>query len=169
MANLKEIEPSALERNVFDLIGSDWMLVTAGDESKLNTMTASWGALGVMWGKPAATIYLRPQRYTKEFVDSHDHFTLGVFDESWRKQLGYLGTVSGRDEDKIAHAGLTPVFDEAAPYFQEASLVLVCRKAYAQELQDECFIDRSHLETWYPEHDLHTLYIGIIEKALVRE
>ena len=166
---MKELDPSALNRNVFELIGTDWMLVTAGDEDKLNTMTASWGALGVMWGKPAATIYLRPQRYTKEFVDAHSHFTLCFFDGQWRSQLGYLGKVSGRDEDKVAHAGLTPTFGEAAPYFQEASLVLVCRKAYAQELEEGCFVDRSQLDTWYPERDLHTLYIGIVEKVLAKE
>lgn len=110
---MREIEPSALDKNVFQLVGEDWMLVTAGGPDKLNTMTASWGGLGVIWGEPAATVYLRPQRYTKEFVDAHDTFTLSFFDEGWRKQLAYLGSVSGRDEDKVAKAGLTPAFDQA--------------------------------------------------------
>ena len=133
---MREIEPSALDKNVFQLVGEDWMLVTAGGPDKLNTMTASWGGLGVIWGEPAATVYLRPQRYTKEFVDAHDTFTLSFFDEGWRKQLAYLGTVSGRDEDKVAKAGLTPAFDQAGPYFEEASLVFVCRKAYVQAFEE---------------------------------
>ena len=166
---MREIEPSALDKNVFQLVGEDWMLVTAGGPDKLNTMTASWGGLGVIWGEPAATVYLRPQRYTKEFVDAHDTFTLSFFDEGWRKQLAYLGSVSGRDEDKVAKTGLTPAFDQAGPYFEEASLVFVCRKAYVQAFEEPCFVDRSQLDRWYPERDLHTMYVGLVEKMLVKE
>ena len=166
---MREIEPSALDKNVFQLVGEDWMLVTAGGPDKLNTMTASWGGLGVIWGEPAATVYLRPQRYTKEFVDAHDTFTLSFFDEGWRQQLAYLGSVSGRDEDKVAKAGLTPAFDQAGPYFEEASLVFVCRKAYVQAFEEPCFVDRSQLDRWYPERDLHTMYVGLVEKMLVKE
>ncbi len=166
---MREINANELDRNVFRLIGDEWMLVTAGDESAANTMTASWGGLGVIWGKPAATIYLRPQRYTKEFVDAHDTFSLSFFDEGFRKQLAYLGSVSGRDEDKIAKAGLSTAYADGTPYFEEASLVLVCRKAYVQPFEERCFVDEGAIGQWYPENDLHTLYIGYIEKILATE
>ena len=166
---MREIDASDLDCNVFDLIGSKWMLVTAGDEQGSNTMTASWGGLGVIWGKPSATVYLRPQRYTKEFVDAQDSFSLSFFQEGFRKELAYLGGVSGRDEDKIAKAGLTTAFADGTPYFEEASLVLVCRKAYAQAFEESCFMDGDALAQWYPEKDLHTLYIGSNEKVLVKD
>ena len=163
---MREIEPSALDKNVFKLVGEDWMLVTAGGPDKLNTMTASWGGLGVIWGEPAATVYIRPQRYTKEFVDAHDTFTLSFFDGGWRKQLSYLGTVSGRDEDKVAKAGLTVVHDGETPYFEEARLTLIGRKLYAQDMKEACFMDSVQPERWYPEKDFHTLYVIELEKIL---
>ena len=166
---MREIEPSALDKNVFQLVGEDWMLVTAGGPDKLNTVTASWGGLGVIWGEPAATVYLRPQRYTKEFVDAHDTFTLSFFDEGWRKQLAYLGSVSGRDEDKVAKAGLTVVHDGETPYFEEARLTLIGRKLYAQDMKEACFMDSVQPERWYPEKDFHTLYVIELEKILSAE
>lgn len=166
---MREISAKEFDGNAFDLIGTTWMLVTAGDERGVNTMTASWGGLGVIWGDPAATIYVRPQRYTKEFIDAQDTFSLSFLDERWRKQLSYLGTVSGRDEDKISQAGLSTAFSGETPYFEEASLVLICRKAYAQDLSESCFADSAAFEKWYPERDLHTMYIGFVEKILVRE
>ena len=99
-------------------------------------MTASWGGLGVVWGRPAATIYLRPQRYTKEFVDVQSTFSLSFFGEGYRDALKYFGSVSGRDEEKIAKSGLSTAFADGTPYFTEASLVFVCRKAYAQPLEE---------------------------------
>lgn len=106
---LKEVDVKSLDINPFTAIGDDWMLVTAGDAASHNTMTASWGGLGVLWGAPVATCYIRQSRYTKEFVDGSDLFTLSFLDPAvWRRQLSYLGRVSGRDEDKIKAAGLTP-------------------------------------------------------------
>lgn len=174
---MKEISLQELKLNPMTMIGHEWMLITAGNQEKgYNTMTAAWGHLGSIWGfpgrkghLPTAVIYVRPQRYTKEFVDREDRFTLTFFDESWKKQLGYLGTVSGRDEDKIAKAGLTPVFGDGTTWFEEAKLVLVCRKLYQQELCSEGFVDKDVLENNYPKRDLHTMYIGEIEKVLVNE
>ena len=103
-----EIKAEELKDNPFDLIGKQWMLITAGNEEKCNTMTASWGGVGIMWGKPTATAYIRDSRYTKEFVDREDYFTLAFFGEEHREALNLCGRVSGRDEDKIKEAGLTP-------------------------------------------------------------
>lgn len=166
---MKRIKPEELNKNTFTMIGKEWLLVTAEKEGRVNTMTASWGGLGVMWGKNVAFIVLRPQRYTKEFVDAGETFSLSVLDDSYRKTLGYLGTVSGREEDKIEKSGLTVEQDGGTPYFQEANTVLVCRKLYAQPYEPACFINKSCEEKWYPEKDYHTLYIAEIEEVLVRE
>lgn len=169
MMSFKEIKPEELQKNPFTMIGKEWLLVTAEHEGKANTMTASWGGVGVMWGKNVAFAVIRPQRYTKEFIDASDSFSLSVLDESFRKTYSYLGTVSGRDEDKIAKSGLTIVHEGETPYFAEANTVLVCRKLYAQEYQPECFLNGELDAKWYPGKDYHTMYIAEIEKVLVRE
>jgi flavin reductase (DIM6/NTAB) family NADH-FMN oxidoreductase RutF len=169
MNKFVEIKPEELDKSPFKLLGTDWMLITAEKDNKVNTMTASWGGLGIMWGKNVASVVLRPQRYTKQFVDNSDTFSLTFFDKSYKKQLGYLGTVSGRDEDKISKANLTIQHNEETPYFEEAELVIICRKLYAQDIKPESFISKEIEEKWYPEKDYHTLYIAEVEKILVKK
>ncbi|MEA5050830.1 MAG: flavin reductase family protein [Oscillospiraceae bacterium] len=148
-------------RPFFD-IDKGWMLVTAGDRGRFNTMTASWGALGTLWNRPAATIYVRPVRYTYEFLENNEIFTLSLFEAgACRPALSHLGTASGRDGDKLAGTGLTPVFTDGAtpPFFAEARAALVCRKIYWSD------IDPAHfLADWigrnYPEKDYHRMYVG---------
>jgi flavin reductase (DIM6/NTAB) family NADH-FMN oxidoreductase RutF len=168
---MEEINYKKLNFNPFNLIGGEWMLVSAGDENSCNTMTASWGHLGCLWGRndPTAVIYLRPSRYTKEFVDREGYFTLCVMDKSFKKQMAYLGSVSGRDEDKIGKAGLTPVYADNTVWFQEAKLVLVCKKLYHSELQESGFLYQETIDQNYPLRDFHTMYVGKIEKVLVRD
>lgn len=163
----QQIDVKQWNQNVFSAIGDQWMLITAGTKDRCNTMTASWGGLGVLWGKPVATAYIRPQRYTKEFVDAQDCFTLSFFGEEHRKALALCGAKSGREIDKAAQCGFT-VAESAcgAPYFEEAQLVLVCRKLYVDTIKPECFLDRECDTRWYPEHDYHTVYIGAITEAL---
>ena len=166
---MNEINYKDLKINPFSLIGDEWMLVTAGNpDTGCNTMTASWGHLGCIWGHnaPTAVIYLRPSRYTKEFVDREDYFTLCFMDPSFKKQMGYLGTVSGRNENKITKAGLTPVYSDGYVYFAEARLVLICKKVYCSELKEDGFVDRQIIEDHYPLRDYHTMYIGEIVKVL---
>ena len=163
---LKAMDPKKLQENVFSLIGDKWMLITAGTGEKCNTMTASWGGLGVIWGAPAATCYIRPQRYTKEFVDREEYFTLAFFPEEYRKQLSLCGSKSGRDVDKVKECGFTVKTAACgAPYFEEAELVLVCRKRFAQEM-DPNNMPQEIREKWYPQQDYHTLYIGEIVEVL---
>ena len=165
---MKKIDVKDLKQNVFSLIGDQWMLITAGTAEKCNTMTASWGGLGVFWGSPAATCYIRPQRYTKEFVDREEYFTLSFFDESYRPQLSLCGSKSGRDVDKVKECGFTVKTAECgAPYFEEASLVLVCRKRFAQPM-DPQRMPEDVKERWYPQKDYHTMYIGEIVEALTK-
>ena len=166
---LKPVDVHEISENVFSLIGKQWMLITAGTAEHCNTMTASWGGLGVLWGAPAATCYIRPQRYTKEFVDREEYFTLSFFGEEWCKALSLCGSKSGREVDKVKECGFTvKTADCGAPYFEEASLVLVCRKRFAQEMDPNLMPDDVK-EKWYPEKDYHTMYIGEIVQALEAE
>lgn len=162
---LKEFDVSSLSFNPFERIGKDWCLITAGSKESFNTMTASWGGVGILWNKPVATCYVRPQRYTKEFIDREEYFTLTFFPDGYRKALSLCGSVSGRDHDKPAEAGITPLFTCGTVAFEEADLVLVCKKLFAQPMAEESFVDRDVLEKNYPERDLHTIYVGEIVKA----
>jgi flavin reductase (DIM6/NTAB) family NADH-FMN oxidoreductase RutF len=162
----KEISPEKMEFNPFTLINNDWMLISAGNSEKHNAMTASWGGVGELWGKYVSTIYVRPQRYTLEFIEKEDYYALCFFDETYRSALKYYGSHSGRDGSKEQATGLTPLFDQAAPYYAEARLVLICRKLYRQDMKAECFLDPADLEKWYPSMDLHRVFIGEIVKVL---
>lgn len=166
MAAFQEIKPEEMTGNVFDRIGKQWMLITAGNKQRLNTMTASWGGLGVLWGGPVAFIFVRPQRYTLEFLKQNTSFSLSFYEESHRKALGLLGSKSGRDGDKIAEAGLTPAFENGTPYFEEAKLALFCEKMYESHMLPASFKARESIEKWYPEHDYHHVLIGGITKVL---
>ena len=162
----EKIDPKALDQNVFSLIGDQWMLITAGTREACNTMTASWGGLGMLWGKPVATVYIRPQRYTLEFVEREDTFTLCFFGEEYRKALALCGSKSGRDMDKVKECGFTVATAEGAPYFDEADLVLVCKKSYWQDMDPTHFLDGEIDSKWYPEKDYHRIFIGEILEVL---
>lgn len=167
MSEFYEIGPEKLAGNVFEMIGKQWMLITAGDETKFNTMTASWGGMGVLWSRNVAFCFIRPQRYTLGFVEKSERFTLSFYDEKYRAALNLCGSKSGRDIDKPKTAGLTPVFDRGSVYFKEASTVLVCKKLYSQDFDPARFLDESALAC-YPDKSFHRMFIGGIETALVK-
>ena len=163
-----KVEPKEIKDNPFKIIGSDWMLITAGDMNSFNTMTAAWGGLGVLWHKNVCYTYIRPTRYTYEFMEKNDNFTVSFFEESYRKTLNFCGTNSGRDVDKVKETGLTPVEDPSGSiYFEEARLVLVCKKLYFQDLDRNNFLDPG-IEKHYPEKDYHRLYVGEILTSYVK-
>lgn len=164
----KEIKPEECKDNAFTMIGKEWMLIAAGDSEKSNAMTASWGGVGVMWGRNVAYIVVRPQRYTKEFLDTKERFTLNFLPEEYRKALNYMGTVSGRDTDKMKESGLHVTVQDEVPAFEESRMVLVCRKLFVQEMKEESFLQQEIVEKWYPNKDYHTLYIAEIEKVYVK-
>ncbi len=167
MAEWKEIKAESIGKTPFELIGKDWMLISAQKkDGSINTMTASWGGLGVLWNKNVAFIVIRPQRYTREFVDAAETLSLSFFGGEYKKELGYLGSVSGRDEDKIKQSGLTVALNETAPYFEEAQTVLLCKKLFVQEMKKESFLENEIIKDWYPEEDYHILYVAEIEKVL---
>ena len=164
MNRFVEISPLEID-NAMKLIGKDWMLITAAKEGKVNTMTASWGNMGVLWNKNVCIAYIRPQRYTYEFVENSDKLTLSFFDEKYREALKYCGTKSGRDCDKMADMELTTAMVDGAPIICEASLVIVCRKLYADDIRKENFTEDSPLVN-YKNNDFHRFYICEIEKVL---
>lgn len=166
MNNFEEINIKDFTPDSFGL-KNKWMLVTAAKpDGTVNTMTASWGGFGVMWNKEVAFVVIRPQRYTKEFVDNADSFSLTFFDSSYKKALSHLGCVSGRDEDKISKTGLTVTFDKGIPYFQEAEEAIFVKKLFIQHIEEDAFLDKNIIDKWYPAKDFHYLYIAEITNIL---
>ncbi|MBE6616984.1 MAG: flavin reductase family protein [Ruminococcaceae bacterium] len=177
MAEFKKITPFELAENPFKLIGQDWMLVSsANPEGEVggrdyNTMTASWGGVGILWKKPVVYVFIRPQRHTFGFSEANDRMTLSFFDEDYRPALAFCGKESGRDYDKAKECGLTPVFDSnengRAVWFDEAKLVIKVKKLYADWIKKDAFTDESPLTT-YAAGDFHKMYVCQIEEVLVK-
>jgi len=168
----RHITPAELN-GVFDLIGKDWMLITAAGkndkgEETVNTMTASWGGMGFLWNRPVAFCFVRPQRYTYRFTEQAERFSLSFFGEEHREALRLCGTKSGRDLDKFAAAGLTPDEYDGVPVIKEARLALICRKLYAATLEKEGFCLSELLQN-YTAGDYHRMYIVEIEQILESE
>ena len=161
-----KIDTGTINDNFFTKFNKEWSLVTAGDENKFNTMTASWGGIGVLWNKNVAFTFIRDSRYTIEFVDNNDCYTLSFFGGNCMKELAFCGRNSGRDVDKIKETGLTPVHDGNITYFEEAELVLVCKKLFKQQMTPDNFIDKSMTDKFYADNDLHELYVGEIVEVL---
>jgi len=170
MKNFTNIAPTDITDNVFKMLDKDWMLVTSGSISKFNMMTASWGHMGIMWNLPIAIAWIRPQRYTYRFANRCNGYTLSFFTEEYRKALQICGTKSGRDCDKVAETGLTPMETERGNViFQEARLVLECRKVYVDDLRRQKFVLPRIAQKHYPEGDFHRFYMGEIMNVLSRE
>lgn len=168
MKEFVNIDPAKIPGNFIDLIGNKWMLVTAEKDGVANTMTASWGGAGFLWGAPAAFVFVRPQRYTFEFTEASDELTLSFFDDRYHDALSLCGRVSGRDHDKFAEAGLTLAHRNGMPCFEEASLTLYCCKKYADFLHESAFTDKSPLKN-YAAGDFHKMYICEIVGADVAQ
>ncbi len=168
MSDFKEMLPEELDKNLFKMIGKDWMLITVKDETKnsrANAMTASWGDMGILWNKKVCTVYVRPQRYTYSLCEKEDRFSLCFFDEKYREALKYCGYKSGRDGDKIEHNSLTTSDIDGVPYINEADTVFICKKLYSDDIKKEKFISKELLSN-YGEDDFHRFYICEIEKVL---
>ena len=156
----KKVDLYELNLNPFQEINKNWTLISAKADGVSNTMTASWGGWGILWGKETVTVYIRQSRYTKTFVDAQDYFTVSLFD-GYKKELGVLGTKSGRDGDKISEVGFHLVDVEGQPGFEEASYVFVCKKMYEADMPLSA-IPAEALKAYYPDDDYHTMYIAEI-------
>ena len=156
--------------NPFTKIGDEWLLITAEKDGKVNTMTASWGGVGVLWGKNVAFIFVRDSRFTKEFIDNSKSFSISFFDHKENlDMLTYMGKVSGRDEDKISHCNLTVEHENDTPYFKEAKENYICKKLYSLSLPLENFVpeeEKAIIDRYYPTKDKHNLYVGEILKVV---
>ena len=159
------IDITKTDLNPFQKIGKEWMLITAKKGESVNTMTASWGTMGVFWGKNIVVVGIRPQRYTKEFVDAGDTFTLTFFEGDKKEEMRYLGTVSGRDEDKISKVGFHVMDVDGEPTFTEGKLMLVCKKLMEVPLNPADFKEEWIDEKWYENKDYHVLYTAEILEA----
>jgi len=169
MPAFQTIDPYTLEGNIFKMLDKDWMLLTAGNSEAYNTMTASWGGFGILWNRTICFTFIRPQRYTFEFAERNDQFTLSFFNGNYRKALNHLGTVSGRNRDKISESGLVPyILPSGSVGFEEAGLIFDCRKIYFNDLQSEHFLD-PRIESLYKNQDYHRMYIGEIKTILKSE
>jgi flavin reductase (DIM6/NTAB) family NADH-FMN oxidoreductase RutF len=157
----QKIKPRDLTDNSFQLFYKDWTLIAAGTPNRYNMMTASWGGVGNLWNKRVVFIFIRPSRYTYEFTEASDVFTLNFFDEQYRDMLNLCGSESGRDIDKMKEPGLTPCEDHGSVYFEEARLVIVCKKIYYQDLIPEHFLEGT-IASHYSNTDYHRMYIGEI-------
>lgn len=163
----KLINPEEIKDNVFKLIGSDWMLITAGTIGNCNTMTASWGGMGVLWGYKVAFCFVRPDRYTYRFMEDNDKFTLSFFDEKYKDSLQFCGSHSGRNIDKIKSCGFTAIEKDGTVSFNEARLVLICNKIYHKDFDPANFLITEIGEN-YPKNDYHRMYIGKIDAVLIK-
>lgn len=167
---MKKISVSELKDNMFDAIGKEWMLVTAGTPDKFNMMTASWGGTGILWGKPVAFIFIRPERYTYEFIEKGDTLTLSFLGEAHRDIHKICGSQSGRDIDKVAASGLKPYVTENGNIaYEQARLILECKKLYADFIDADNFVDKLLISRWYEEGHggFHKMYILEIQNVLV--
>lgn len=165
---MKKIDIKSLEGNAVSLFDDKWCLITAGNEESYNTMTASWGALGELWNKDVCFIFIRPQRYTKEFVEREEYFTLSFFGEEYKKALTFCGRYSGRDYDKAKETGLTPMAIEGSMTFEESETVILCKKIAQQEISPEGFLDKEIDPKNYPAKDYHTMYVGEIVGCYIK-
>ncbi len=170
MTNYKEISIEDVNRSAVDMIANDWLLIVAPDEGKesgANAMTASWGALGELWGKPTATIYIRPQRHSMPLVECAERISLCFPGEGFRDAMRVCGVKSGRDTDKLSELSLECAECDGVKYIDGSELVLICKKLYADNIKEECFTDKAPLSC-YKEKDYHRFYILEIEKVLCR-
>lgn len=156
-----------LEINPFEKIGKEWALVSAGSKQRANTMTISWGGVGVLWGKNVAFVFVRDSRYTKEFIDSNDFFSVSFLGSQYKEALNYCGSHSGRDDDKLNNAGLNWNYKLSIPFIDEGNLILLCQKLSATKITEDSFISPD-IKKWYADGDMHTMYVAEILEVLAR-
>jgi flavin reductase (DIM6/NTAB) family NADH-FMN oxidoreductase RutF len=160
--DLRKLDPRQIKQDPFTLIDDDWFLLSAGSLHAFNTMTASWGGMGILWNKPVVFCFVRPQRYTYKFMESNELFTMSFFDESHRDALSLCGKVSGRQTDKMKATGLKPMESPGGSiFYEQANLMLECRKLYYSDIIPEHFLVEG-INANYPKKDYHRMYIGEI-------
>ncbi len=169
MKNFKTIKPYQLEINPFTSTSKDWMLISSAiNADDFNTLTASWGEFGYRWNRDVCNIYIRKHRHTFKYLEKSDHFTVSFFPPSYKEALKICGSISGRDQDKIKKSGLTPIVNNHYIGFEEASINIICKKIYTQDMNESLFIDKTILQDHYPKKDFHRMYTGEIIEIYVK-
>lgn len=169
---MKSVAIKDLNENFFEAIGKEWMLVTAGNKEHFNTMTASWGGIGFLWNKPVVFVFIRPERYTFEFIEKQEYFTLSFLGKENKSIYNFCGSKSGREVDKVKETGLRPVVtDKGNILFEQGRLGLECRKLFITDMKEENFLDYSVYEKWYggTHGNLHRVYVAEITDAWITE
>jgi len=162
-----EISPKEMTDNLFAAFGDEWALLTAGTEKKANMMTIGWATAGILWKRPIVTVFVRPHRYTYQFMEKSLRFSVAFLEKRHRGTLNFCGSTSGKDRDKVKDSGLTLLHEEGVPYFAESRLVLFCRKIYLHDIDPKNFLDPT-IEENYPAKDYHRMYVGHIEKVFTK-
>ena len=165
---MKEINIKELKENAVSLFDDRWALITAGNMNSYNTMTASWGALGELWNKDVCFCFIRPQRYTYEFIEREEYFTVSILPDGYKKELTYCGRFSGRDVDKAKETGLTPYRVKNSVSFEQSEIILLCKKIAFQDIKSDGLIDPSIDPACYPAKDYHRMYIGEIVSCFIK-
>ncbi|MCI2055808.1 MAG: flavin reductase [Oscillibacter sp.] len=165
---MRKIDLTALTPEVFSVFGTNNALLTAGDRTACNTMTVGWCGLGRMWNLPSCTVYVRPERYTYQFMENHDYFTVAVLALADHDKMKLCGSASGRDLDKFKACGMTAQYGlHDAPFPAEAEWALVCKKRYAQDLKPEFALDE-RINAFYQGEGWHRMYIGEVVETYVK-
>ncbi|MFI3262382.1 MAG: flavin reductase family protein [Rikenellaceae bacterium] len=161
---MNKIDIKQLNTSFIELISKDWALLTSGDSDNFNTMTVSWGGIGFLWNKPVAFVFVRAERYTFEYIERTGQFTLSFLKDEFHKAHSICGSKSGRDCDKVAEAGLTPlVLDSKQVTFEQSKLVIECKSMYSDMLDAENYIDTEALNKWYgAKGGMHKMYVAEI-------
>lgn len=168
-----KIKPEKVDFNVFQKIRYDWLLITSGTKESFNSMTACWGGFGHLWDiHHTCFIFVRPARFTFDFLENYDNFTIQLFSSEYKDKLHYFGSNSGRDVDKVYNTNFHPKFSSNYIYYEESKIVFKCKKIYFQDIDKNNFLDDT-ITDWYsnnfPEHGYHRMYVGSIEEVLIKQ
>ncbi len=170
MKDFKQITWKELDDNMIKMIGNDWMLISAGNATDYNMMTASWGEMGWLWEKPVTTIFVRPQRHTHIYTERENYYTITFYKEEDKDILKKMGSVSGKNFDKMNYEKLHPVITpNGSVAFKEAYIVLECKKLYSTVIKEDEFIDKDVVKDKYPQKDFHTMIIGEITGVWIKQ
>ncbi len=153
------------ETEIFSQFNDRWALDCAGTAEKHNAMTISWGGMGTLWGKPVVTVYVKPCRYTYQFMNDNEYFTVNFFPEEYRKALTVMGSLSGKYTDKETEAGLKVKDLGEAVTFEEATVTMVCRKIYWQDL-DPANMPAEVVKKQYVTEAPHRMFIGEVVEII---